>query len=205
MTPFVDIAFLILSFFIMATKFKPQENIEIKTPNSVLSQELPDANAVMISIDSANRVYYSLLSEKEPEKFDALIDQLNSTQHLNLDATDKAHFRKTYMVGVPFANLKSILDMDPDAAGKVVQPGIPVMDTLNNQLTWWVKLTKDAFAGETLRFLIKGDGVSKYPAFEAVIDALKKNEEFKYDLITSLEDVPPGTELYKIQKQQKSK
>ncbi|HRF18171.1 MAG TPA: biopolymer transporter ExbD, partial [Chitinophagaceae bacterium] len=29
MTPFVDIAFLILSFFIMATKFKPPEPVEI--------------------------------------------------------------------------------------------------------------------------------------------------------------------------------
>mgnify|MGYP003350164367 FL=1 len=56
MTPFVDIAFLILSFFIMATKFKPPEPVEITTPGSVLSQKLPENNAVMISIDSANRV-----------------------------------------------------------------------------------------------------------------------------------------------------
>ena len=40
MTPFVDIAFLILSFFIMATKFKPPEPVEITTPGSVLSQKL---------------------------------------------------------------------------------------------------------------------------------------------------------------------
>ena len=32
MTPFVDIAFLILSFFIMATKFKPPEPVPITTP-----------------------------------------------------------------------------------------------------------------------------------------------------------------------------
>ncbi|HRO70510.1 MAG TPA: biopolymer transporter ExbD, partial [Chitinophagaceae bacterium] len=41
MTPFVDIAFLILSFFIMATKFKPPEPVEITTPNSVSAGELP--------------------------------------------------------------------------------------------------------------------------------------------------------------------
>ena len=49
MTPFVDVAFLILSFFIMATKFKPPESVDIKTPGSVLSQELPTHNAVMES------------------------------------------------------------------------------------------------------------------------------------------------------------
>ena len=57
MTPFVDIAFLILSFFIMATKFKPPDIVEIKTPGSVLSQKLPENNAVMISFDSTNRVF----------------------------------------------------------------------------------------------------------------------------------------------------
>ena len=79
-------------------------------------------------------------------------------------------------------------------------PGIPVLDSANNQLVWWIKIAKDAFAGESLSFLIKGDGSSKYPAFEAVISALKRNEEFKYNLVTSLEDVPKGSELDKANK-----
>ena len=64
MTPFVDIAFLILSFFIMATKFKPPEPVQITTPNSVSSQDLPENDAVLITIDSTNRVFFSVLSEK---------------------------------------------------------------------------------------------------------------------------------------------
>jgi biopolymer transport protein ExbD len=200
MTPFVDIAFLILSFFIMATKFKPPEPVEITTPASVLSKQLPDKNAVLISIDSSNRVYYSLLSDKDPSKYDAVIRGLNSSQNLNLSETEIRNFSKSYMVGVPFGSLKSFLQVDPLEQRKVVQPGIPVMDTLNNQLIWWIKVTKDAFAGQRLNFLIKGDGNSKYPAFEAVIAALKKNEEFKYNLVTALEDVPKGTELEKTQR-----
>ena len=47
-----------------------------------------------------------------------------------------------------------------------------------------------------MNYLIKGDGKSKYPTFEAVIAALKRNEEFKYNLVTALDDIPPGTELY---------
>jgi biopolymer transport protein ExbD len=45
MTPFVDVAFLILTFFIMATKFKPPEPVEVTTPKSVSTQELPESNA----------------------------------------------------------------------------------------------------------------------------------------------------------------
>jgi len=202
MTPFVDIAFLILSFFIMATKFKPPEPVEITTPNSVLSQVLPESNAVLISIDSSNRVYYTLLSEKDPDKFDAVITALNNTQKLGLSPAEIKAFRKTYMVGVPFTGLKQFLDTDPNDQAKLSQPGIPVLDSTNNQLLWWVRLTKEAFAGQPLKFLIKGDGNSKYPAFEAVVDALKKNEEFKYNLVTALEDVPGNSELKKVQRWQ---
>jgi len=197
MTPFVDIAFLILSFFIMATKFKPPEPVEIKTPGSVLSQKLPENNAVMITIDSSDKVYFSVLSDKDKTKFDDIIKTVNASQNLNLSPAEITNFRKTYAVGVPFGGLKQLLALDDKEQAKLKQPGIPVLDTLNNQLVWWIQAAKSAFAGEKLNYLIKGDGKSKYPTFEAVIAALKKNEEFKYNLVTSLDDIPVGTELYK--------
>ena len=195
MTPFVDIAFLILSFFIMATKFKPPEPVEIKTPGSVISQKMPESNAVLISIDSSNKVYFTILSEKDPEKFDFVIKGINETQKLGLTPAQISNFRKTFMVGVPFNGLKQLLDIDAKEQGSVKQPGIPVMDSTNNQLVWWIQEAKNAFAGEKLIYLIKGDGGSKYPAFEAVIEALKKNEEFKYSLVTALDDIPKGSAL----------
>ena len=48
MTPFVDVAFLILTFFIMATKFKPPSPVEVTTPSSVSADKYPDNDAVMI-------------------------------------------------------------------------------------------------------------------------------------------------------------
>lgn len=196
MTPFVDVAFLILSFFIMATKFKPQEPVEITTPGSVLSQKLPENNAVLISIDSSNRVFFNVLSEKDKAKYDQIIAGVNSSQNLGLSAAEMANFKKAYAVGVPFAGLKQLLSTDPKEQPKLPTPGIPVLDTLNNQLFWWIREAKLAFAGEKLNYLIKGDGKSKYPTFEAVISALKKNEEFKYNLVTALDEIPKGTELY---------
>lgn len=197
MTPFVDVAFLILSFFIMATKFKPPEPVEITTPGSVLSQKLPENNAVLISIDSSNRVFFSVLSDKDKSKYDLVINGVNTTQNLGLSPAEIANFKNTFAVGVPFGGLKQLLATDAKAQATLKQPGIPVLDTLNNQLTYWIQAAKSAFAGEKLNYLIKGDAKSKYPTFEAVIAALKKNEEFKYNLVTSLDDIPAGTELYK--------
>jgi biopolymer transport protein ExbD len=197
MTPFVDIAFLILSFFIMATKFKPPEPVEITTPGSVLSQKLPENNAVLIIVDSANRVFFSLLSDKDKTKFDQVIQGVNSSRQLGLTPAEMANFRQTFAVGVPFGNLKQLLDMDPKEQNKLRQPGIPVLDSANNELFYWIMEAKRAFAGEKLNYLIKGDAKSKYPTFEAVVSALKRNEEFKYNLVTALDDVPAGSELDK--------
>jgi biopolymer transport protein ExbD len=195
MTPFVDIAFLILSFFIMATKFKPPEPVEITTPGSVLSQKLPENNAVMIIVDSSNRVFFSVLSEKDKTKFDLIIQGINSSRTLGLTDAEMANFRQTFAVGVPFGGLKQLLGMAPADQNKIRQPGIPVLDTLNNELIWWIGEAKKAFAGEKLNYLIKGDAKSKYPTFEAVISALKKNDEFKYNLVTALDDIPSNSEL----------
>jgi biopolymer transport protein ExbD len=200
MTPFVDIAFLILSFFIMATKFKPPEPVEIKTPGSVLSQKLPENNAVLITIDSTDKVYFTVLSDKDKTKFDDIIKGINTTQNLGLSPAELNNFRQTFLVGVPFAGLKQLLATDAKAQATLKQPGIPVKDSANNQLVWWIREAKNAFAGQKLNYLIKGDAKSKYPAFEAVIAALKKNDELKYNLVTSLDDIPSGSDLDKYLK-----
>lgn len=195
MTPFVDIGFLILSFFIMATKFKPPEPVEITTPNSVSAGKLPENDAVMVTIDQQDRVFFSVLSEKSLEKFDQIIQEINTTNNLGLSDAEMANFRKTFVVGVPLSKLQSLLKVPADQQKNVQQEGIPVLDSATNELVRWIAASKNAFAGQKLTFLIKGDSKSRYPTFEAVVNALKRNEEFKYNLVTTPEDAPPNSEL----------
>jgi biopolymer transport protein ExbD len=195
MTPFVDIAFLILTFFIMATKFKPPEPVEITTPNSVSSQPLPENDAVRIDIDKDNKVYFTVYSEKDPSVFDKIMTNLNTGRNLGLGPAEIQNFRKTAAVGVPFSSLKSLLALPADKHKDVNQPGIPVMDSATNELVWWIAEAQKAFAGKKLTYLVKGDSKSKFPTFEAVINALKRNEVFKYNLITMPEDVPATSDL----------
>ena len=202
MTPFVDIAFLILSFFIMATKFKPPEPVEIKTPGSVSSQDLPQDDAVLITIDTANRVYFSVLAEKDKSIFDDVIKKVGTIRTLTFTNDQIANYRKTYAVGVPFTQLNSLLSLAPESQSPATEPGIPVLDTLDNQLVTWIQAAKAVYSDrqQPLKYLIKGDGSSKYPTFEAVVEALKKNEEFKYNLVTALENAPTGSALDEAQR-----
>jgi biopolymer transport protein ExbD len=196
MTPFVDVAFLILTFFIMATKFKPPEPVEVNTPKSVSTQELPESNAVLITIDKEGKVYFTVLSEKDRSIYDEVINSVNSARNLGLTDAEKVNYRKTYLVGVGFGQLKQLLDLPADQQKNLKQPGIPV-DTTGGDLTYWVQAAKSAFAGTRLQYMIKGDNNSKYPVFKNVIEGLKKNDVYKYNLITAPEDAPAGTELYK--------
>lgn len=201
MTPFVDIAFLILSFFIMATKFKPDEPVKVETPGSVSSAVLEESNAMLITIDADSKVFLNISDPKDSkkQKLTEIITGLNQTRNLGLSANEIEAFKKAPILGVPFNSLKGFLALSPEQQASFKQPGIPVLDTLNNELTWWVDETNKAFAGtKNFLYLIKGDNFSKYPTFEAVINALRKNEVFKYNLVTAQEGAPEGTDLYKI-------
>jgi biopolymer transport protein ExbD len=194
MTPFVDIGFLILSFFIMATKFKPKEPVPITTPNSVNTTKLPDNNAVMISIDKDNKVYFSVFAKKDPTIADEIVRNVALSRNINLSDAEVKNFRNS-ITGMPVNKLKGFLAYNAADQSKVAQDGIPVLDSASNELVWWIAASERAFAGQELQYLIKGDGDAKYPTFKGVIDALKRNDKLKYQLVTMPEAIPAGAEL----------
>jgi biopolymer transport protein ExbD len=200
MTPFVDVAFLILSFFMLATKFKPPEPVEISTPKSVSSDKLKEQDAVMIEMDNKGRVFFSLTTQKSGEESNGLkknvIQNINQTRNLGLSQTEINNFVKNTIIGVPFAKLKSYLG-GSDAQRIASFEGVPVLDSANNELATWVAASQIAFQGRKMNFMIKGDNSAKYPSFKGVIEAMRRNEVFKYQLITDPESVPSGTDLYK--------
>ncbi len=158
---------------------------------------------MLITIDPDSRVFVNISepTSKTREKLAAVITGLNQSRSLGLSAPEIESFKKAPIIGVPFNALKGFLALTPEQQATFKQPGIPVLDTLNNELIWWIDETKKAFAGGKLMFLIKGDNKSKYPTFEAVINAMRKNEEFKYNLVTAQEGAPEGTDLYRMRNQ----
>ncbi len=205
MTPFVDVAFLILTFFILATKFKPEEPIEVTTPNSVSSIVLPEKDAFMVSIDKVGRVFVSL---DNPQFKQVLIENLNKTRNLGLTATQVKTFVNSPSIGVPFTQLKSLLSLNPEEESTkqaiLSQPGIPCTDSTGGELYFWVRDALVAYSGRKLNLLIKSDNDTKYPVFKNVLNAFKKNDQNKFLLVTSPEDAPPGTALYETRQKQVS-
>jgi biopolymer transport protein ExbD len=202
MTAMCDVAFLLLSFFILATKFKPPEALTVTTPSSVYTKIAADQNVVLVTMDHAGKVYFSVSDKNKDEKKE-IISTIN-TQH-NLGLTDNEmkafYLNPTGYIGVPFSQLKPLLDRGnaPDALKGVNMPGIPTQDSTNNELRDWIAAAVAAFQGDHLYLEVKGDDAATYPTFSGVIWAFKKNDQLKFQLITSPIPAPPGSELYLTQ------
>jgi biopolymer transport protein ExbD len=197
MTAMCDVAFLLLSFFILATKFKPSEALEVKTPTSVNTKAAPEKDVVMITIDKEGKVYFSM---SEKDKKEAVLETILASKNLQMTAEAKKVFGKeSSFVGVPIANLPSYFGLAEEEAKKVALPGIPVKDSSNNELNDWLRAALSAYEGEKMNLLVKGDNASQYGVFKNVINAFKKNDLLKFQMVTDPEGIPAGSELSKKQ------
>ncbi|MBS4044182.1 MAG: biopolymer transporter ExbD [Chitinophagaceae bacterium] len=197
MTAMCDVAFLLLAFFILTTKFKPEEAITVVTPNSVSAKPAEEKDFVIVTIDATGKVFLSMDDE---EKKEYIANSLNQTKNLGLDVNA---FKKASFFGTPFSSLKSYLALEDNQRKGALLPGIPI-DTVkgNNEMIEWMQLIATAYQGLKLRNLyVKGDNNSKYPSFEAVIEAFKKNDFMKFQMITNPEAVPVGSEYFKLKDQ----
>src|SRR5206468_2257331 len=100
-------------FFMLATKFKPPEPVQITTPHSVSSDKLKEQDAVLIEFDSAGRVYFTMntkrTSDVEPKR--ELITTMNNDQHLGLTASEIENFVNSPTVGSPYNGVKQVFSV----------------------------------------------------------------------------------------------
>ncbi len=57
MTPLVDVAFLLLTFFMMTTQFQPPEKVKIEVPASHSAFKLPESDVMTIYIDKDGQIF----------------------------------------------------------------------------------------------------------------------------------------------------
>jgi biopolymer transport protein ExbD len=192
MTAFCDMAFLLLSFFILTAKTKAPEAVSVLVPNSVSSKAAEEKDQVLVTITKDGKVFLSL---SEPERRKALIEEINTQKQLGLTAADfKAAGSKEFF-GAPINTLKSFLALPSEQMKGNLLPGIPCMDTTNNELVVWIAAAVTIFSGEKMNLMVKGDNGVAYPIFKNVITAFKKNDQMKFQIVTNQEPIPVGSAL----------
>ncbi len=209
MTAFVDVSFLILSFFMLATKFKPPELVNIQNPKSVSSENVAEKDVFKVTFDKEGRCFISFSTDDEAkDRIVSMLNVLNTQKGIVLSNEEKAKFVNFSIggIGVPFSQLKSLLALSDDQFKAYKQPGIPIKDSANNQLHDWLNALLTGSGGrKPANVMLNGDNAAAYPEFKNILAAFKKNGVFSFKLVTAMEPVPSGTPLYKKQQTEQAK
>lgn len=181
MTAMCDVAFLLLTFFILTTKFRPQEVAQIDIPSSTAQIPIPDNNIMMFQISPDGRLFFGLDDQNTRMK---LLDRLSAAYDLALSPTQRDHFRTLEFWGMDIRALPDFLDLDPNERVKVQQPGL-VIDTTGGQHQVEDLILFSRQENNQLRIAIKGDKSTEYRHFDKLIQALQNRKVNKFNLITS--------------------
>lgn len=197
MTAFCDVAFLLLSFFIMATKTKPPEAVAVMMPSSVSSKAVPETDQVMVIINKEGKVFLSI---SEPAKRKEIVEAVGKVKGVPITPATLQKATAVEFFGSPIAQINAYVDLPKgDLTGEKL-PGIPAKDSTNNEVTDWMAAVNSVYFGSKMNLLVKSDNAAKYPAFKQVLDAFKRNEMLKFSIVTNAEDIPEGSELFKDNK-----
>jgi biopolymer transport protein ExbD len=166
MTPLVDVAFLLLTFFMLTTQFKPQEEVTIILPASHSDYKLPESDVLTISIG------------KEAVPVVDIAAQTKDTTHIWL-AVDSQILRQR-LFGA-YKNVLSPTTNKPYGDKYFLQLGFPVP---KSQLANY--LIDARTRNPRLRTVIKGDKLADYGIAEDVMDILQKTQITRFNLVTEL-------------------
>lgn len=203
MTPMVDLAFLLVTFFILTASFRSPEPVQVTTPSSISDKMMPE-NALLITISPDGKVFYNINGSDVRLK---VLERMAGKYKIGFTQKDKDEFAKMSSFGVSMQNLAAYIHTDPQLREKFKSTGIP-MDSLNNQLKDWIQygwiegmtkykeLKDEAEAAgrdvkaEPLRFAIKADGNANYIVVKEVIKTFTDLKIYRFNLLTNYEKGP---------------
>ena len=189
----VDLAFLLVTFFMLTTQFRPEEAVVVDTPSSTSDLVAPESDLLTLTIDKNKRVFVGI--DKQPTKAAAL-QALAARRGVSFTPTQIKQFSLMPNFGVPIEQLGSYLDKSPDERKALNKglPGVPY-DSLNNQMIDWVLEARKANMAnfqKPLYMVIKGDAGADVPTVQKVIKELQEKNINRFNLVTSLEMKPTG-------------
>lgn len=184
MTAMCDVAFLLLTFFVMTSTAKIPEALPVDTPASTVQTKLPETDLATLTVGDG-KVFFDL---KGREVRMRTLELMGEKYDVTFSEEDKNTFSRMDDFGVPILNLKQIIEMKASDRSKAGQPGIP-KDSLDNQLAEWVQNARIAnieVNDKELQVAIKGDAKEEYPAIRKVMDILQDQKINSFSLVTGL-------------------
>ena len=210
MTPMVDLAFLLVTFFMLTAQFKPQEIVAVDTPSAKTTKEIPKEDLMLVTIDSAGRVFWTVDNE---ELRGSVLDQVSASTKTPFTVEQRKKFTKEGMIGVPLNILGTYLEKEGPQKKLISDEskGTPY-DSLNNELREWISAVRTVHLAmkndqeelikmgqvlprgekkiKEMKWGIKGDGEAPYEVVQKIIKVFQDPSLMisRFSLVTDLEE-----------------
>lgn len=179
MTAMCDVAFLLLTFFILTAKFKPNEAVQVDIPASRAQIPLPDKDIMLIAVDTDGKIFFGVDDQNTRL---AMLNEVAKKWSFQVNADQQRTFQLMDQFGLPMAQLPQYLSLKDEDRRSYKQPGLVVTDSIN-ELSDLVQFAR--VANPKLRIAIRADKAANYEDVDRVIETLRERKINRFNLITS--------------------
>jgi len=212
MTPMVDLAFLLVTFFMLSANFRTDEIVPVDVPASIAENIIPNNMLVRVTVDHNGRIFYGIAGKEDTKR--NMLMRISEKYRIPFTDRQVAEFVKLSDIGCSVAQLPAYLDMNEAQRDKFISTsiGIPA-DSSNNQLKDWIMAgrTELLTTGEAEymtarerdvevkvgdfkpKFVLKVDGNADYIHAKKVVETFRDLKENNLSFITSLKADPRKT------------
>lgn len=207
MTPLVDLAFLLVTFFILTSSFRQPEPVTVDPPTSTTMEQIPK-QVFLITIDDKGRTFIDITNPAVKGKvFTDMCKQFK----IAWAKEDSVKFVGTSSIGLKMSQVLEYIDKEPAQRSEFPMEGIPYDTTgsKNSQLYWWAYYARLAAKNDyesrkeeaekrklefdpttAIMFAVKADAKTKYDVVKNVIQIFRDVKIKNFEMITGLEDAP---------------
>jgi biopolymer transport protein ExbD len=201
----VDLAFLLVTFFMLTASFRNAEPVTVETPSSISDKIIPE-NILMVTLDKDGRVFFNL---SDPEARKEMLNNMLQKYKVGLSPEKIEEFSFMSTFGCTMQELPAYMNTEAAKRASFPTEGIPT-DSTKNELLDWLSFAANA-AGNTGRtafeeaklkggepkmedfkpkFILRVDSKTLYKDAQVVIDVFRELNLNNLNFVTSAEAIP---------------
>ena len=111
MTAMCDVAFLLLTFFMLTSNFTQKEPVQISTPSSISEIKIPERNIMQVLIEPSGKVFFGVDGQENRIN---ILRKMGETYNIAFTDAELHEFSLINSFGVPMNLMKSWLALKPE-------------------------------------------------------------------------------------------